>query len=125
MAARVFNEAIHRELGIENLACIVEPPTSNPSTPSPRTSSQAALRHRRSRRGQGRHADGKRAVCAGPGNPPVLVDGTSCLDNAARCVIRRGAYDNNLLCIGEKEVFVLEPFIDKFMAALEKHGACG
>lgn len=67
-------------------------------------------------------ASGKRAVCAGPGNPPVLVDGTSCLDNAAKCVVFGGAYDNNLLCIGEKEVFVLEPFADKFMAALERHG---
>jgi aldehyde dehydrogenase len=26
-AVRVFNEAIHRELGIANLACILEPPT--------------------------------------------------------------------------------------------------
>jgi len=68
-------------------------------------------------------ASGKRAVCAGPGNPPVLVDGTSCLDNAAKCVVFGAAYDNNLLCIGEKEVFVLEPFFDKFMAALEKHGS--
>lgn len=124
MAARVFNQAIHRELGIENLACIIDPPTLD---------SFAAL---------GRHelvkllcvtggpgvvkaamASGKRAVCAGPGNPPVLVDGTSCLDNAARCVIFGGAYDNNLLCIGEKEVFVLDAFADKFMAALEKNGA--
>jgi len=69
-------------------------------------------------------ASGKRAVCAGPGNPPVLVDGTSCLDNAAKCVVFGSAYDNNLLCIGEKEVFVLEPFFDKFMTLLEKHGGC-
>jgi aldehyde dehydrogenase len=68
-------------------------------------------------------ASGKRAICAGPGNPPVLVDGTSDLDRAARCVIEGAAYDNNLLCIGEKEVFVLESHFDRFMAALERHGA--
>jgi len=123
-AARVFNEAIHREVGIENLACILEPPTLESFAALARNELvkilcvtggpgvvKAAMQ------------SGKRAVCAGPGNPPVLVDGTSCLDNAARCVVLGAAYDNNLLCIGEKEVFVLEPYIDRFMAALEKHGS--
>ncbi len=123
-ATRVFNQAIHRELGIENLACIVEPPTLESFNAIAKNEYvkllcvtggpgvvKAAM------------ASGKRAVCAGPGNPPVLVDGTSCLDNAAKCVVFGAAYDNNLLCIGEKEVFVLEPFFDKFMAALEKNGA--
>lgn len=66
---------------------------------------------------------GKRAICAGPGNPPVLVDATADLERAARSVIQGGAYDNNLLCIGEKEIFVLEQVADKFMAALERAGA--
>jgi aldehyde dehydrogenase len=123
-AVRTFNQAIHRELGIENLACILEPPTLE--------SFQAMARNEHVRLlcvtgGPGvvkaAMASGKRAICAGPGNPPVLVDGTSCLDRAARCVVEGAAYDNNLLCIGEKEVFVLEPFFDRFMAALEKHGA--
>lgn len=123
-AARFFNQAIHRELGIENLACIVDPPTLE--------SFNAIAKNENVRLlcvtgGPGvvkaAMASGKRAVCAGPGNPPVLVDGTSCLDNAAKCVVFGAAYDNNLLCIGEKEVFVLEPFFDKFMAMLEKHGA--
>jgi aldehyde dehydrogenase len=123
-AARFFNQAIHRELGIENLACILEPPTLE--------SFNAIAKNEHVRLlcvtgGPGvvkaAMASGKRAVCAGPGNPPVLVDGTSCLDNAAQCVVFGAAYDNNLLCIGEKEVFVLEPFFDQFMAALETHGA--
>jgi len=41
----------------------------------------------------------------------------------ARSVIQGGAYDNNLLCIGEKEVFVLESIADKFMAEMENQGA--
>ena len=124
VAVRVFNEAIRHELGIENLACIIETPslesfdalgknelvkilcvTGGPGVVA------AAMK------------SGKRAICAGPGNPPVLVDGTSCLNNAAKCIIFGAAYDNNLLCIGEKEVFVLEPVFDKFMTAMEKHGA--
>jgi aldehyde dehydrogenase len=124
MAARVFNEAIYRELGIENLACILEPPTLESFSAIAKNEHVKILCVTG---GPGVVAaamkSGKRAICAGPGNPPVLVDGTSCLDNAAQCVVFGAAYDNNLLCIGEKEVFVLEPFFDKFMAALEKHGA--
>ena len=59
---------------------------------------------------------GKRAICAGPGNPPVLVDDTACLKRAAKAIIQGAAYDNNLLCIGEKEVFVLDNVADKLMA---------
>jgi aldehyde dehydrogenase len=124
-AARVFNEAIHRELGIENLACVIDPPTLDSFNALGKNENvrllcvtggpgvvKAAM------------ASGKRAICAGPGNPPVLVDGTGCLNRAAQCVIAGGAYDNNLLCIGEKEIFVLDSVFDKFLAALEKHGAC-
>jgi aldehyde dehydrogenase len=123
-ALRIFNQAVHRELGIENVACLVAPPTLE---------SFHAI-------GQNEHVkllcvtggpgvvkaamqSGKRAICAGPGNPPVLVDGTGCLEQAAQCVILGGAYDNNLLCIGEKQVFVLEPFFNQFMDALSRHGA--
>ena len=66
---------------------------------------------------------GKRAVCAGPGNPPVVVDETADLDNAARSIIQGASYDNNLLCIGEKEVFVVASVADKLMEALRKAGA--
>jgi aldehyde dehydrogenase len=66
---------------------------------------------------------GKRAVCAGPGNPPVLVDDTACMTRAARAIIKGAAYDNNLLCIGEKEVFALEKIAGKLMSEMENNGA--
>ena len=66
---------------------------------------------------------GKRAVCAGPGNPPVVVDETADLDHAARSIIQGASYDNNLLCIGEKEVFVVASVADKLMEAMRKAGA--
>src|ERR1019366_7320745 len=50
---------------------------------------------------------GKRVIAGGPGNPPVVVDETADLDHAARCIIDGAAFDNNLLCIGEKEVCVV------------------
>src|SRR5690606_18000029 len=52
-------------------------------------------------------ASRKRAIVAGPGNPPVLVDETADIDNAARSIIAGASFDNNLLCIGEKEVFAV------------------
>ncbi|MBU6399207.1 MAG: aldehyde dehydrogenase [Verrucomicrobia bacterium] len=123
-AVRAYNEAIFRETGIENLACIVEHPTFD--------SFKAMCAHEAVRLllvtggpgvVQAAMQTGKRAICAGPGNPPVLVDDTACLKRAARSVINGAAYDNNLLCIGEKEVFVLESVADKFMAELEHQGA--
>ena len=66
---------------------------------------------------------GKRAICAGPGNPPVFVDDTCCATRAAKAIIDGAAFDNNLLCIGEKEVFVLDHFADKLMQKMSENGA--
>ncbi len=64
-----------------------------------------------------------RAIVAGPGNPPVVVDETACLQNAARCIVRGAAYDNNLLCIGEKQVFVVESVFDALVEQFKKNKA--
>ncbi len=66
---------------------------------------------------------GKRVIAAGPGNPPVVVDETADLDSAAKAIIKGGAFDNNLLCIGEKEVFVVASVADNFKAAMKRAGA--
>lgn len=121
---RRFNEAISRDLGIDNLICVIAEPTLE--------SANALFKHR------GVHmicvtggpavaraamASGKKAVVAGPGNPPVVVDETADLDNAARSIIAGAAYDNNLLCIAEKEVFCTAAAFDGLMAAMERAGA--
>ena len=124
LAVRTYNEAIQAALGIENLVCTVEKPTLE--------SFDALTKNEFVRLlcvtgGPGvvnaAMKSGKRAICAGPGNPPVLVDGTGCLKKAARDVIQGGAFDNNLLCIGEKQVFVLEPYFEKFIEGLKTAGA--
>lgn len=121
---RRFNEAIHAAIGIDNLICVIAEPTLESAnalfanrnvslicvTGGPAVA-RAALN------------SGKRAIVAGPGNPPVVVDETADLDNAARCIIQGGAYDNNLLCIAEKEVFVVESVFDEMMAAMRRAGA--
>jgi aldehyde dehydrogenase len=66
---------------------------------------------------------GKRVIAGGPGNPPVVVDDPCDLELAARAIIEGAAFDNNLLCIGEKEVFVVASVADAFIAAMRKAGA--
>jgi len=65
----------------------------------------------------------KKVVAAGPGNPPVLVDETADLKKAAEYIIRGSSFDNNILCIAEKEVFVVESVFDKFMQEMDRAGA--
>ncbi len=65
---------------------------------------------------------GKRVIAGGPGNPPVVVDETADLDRAARCIIDGASFDNNLLCIGEKEVFVVASVADRFVDAMRRAG---
>ncbi len=65
----------------------------------------------------------KRAVCAGPGNPPVVVDETADLAKAAADTVDGSGFDNNILCIGEKEVFVVQSIADEFIRQLQHH-AC-
>jgi len=121
---RRFNEAIRSEIGIDNLICLICEPTLE--------TAQQLFKHRRialicvtGGPAVARAAlnSGKRAVVAGPGNPPVVVDETADLDLAARCIIQGAAYDNNLLCIAEKEVFVVNSVFDSMMAAMERAGA--
>ncbi|MDW8310519.1 MAG: aldehyde dehydrogenase EutE [Verrucomicrobiales bacterium] len=123
-AVRAYNEAIYRETGIENIACIIEHPTLDSFNAICRNE---AVRLLLVTGGPGvvkaAMQTGKRAICAGPGNPPVLVDDTCCLKRAARAIIQGAAYDNNLLCIGEKEVFALDSVADRLMAEMEQHGA--
>jgi aldehyde dehydrogenase len=66
---------------------------------------------------------GKRVIAAGPGNPPVVVDETACPHAAAAATIEGAAFDNNLLCIGEKEVFVVASKADAFVGAMREKGA--
>ncbi|MCK5737954.1 aldehyde dehydrogenase, partial [bacterium] len=66
---------------------------------------------------------GKKVIAAGPGNPPVLVDETANLQEAAERIIEGAAFDNNLLCIAEKEIFVVDSVFDQFMQAMANAGA--
>jgi propionaldehyde dehydrogenase len=64
-----------------------------------------------------------RAIVAGPGNPPVIVDETADLTNAADSVYTGATFDNNMPCVCEKECFVLSQIYDQFMQAIQQRGA--
>jgi len=124
IAIRAYNEAIFQETGISDLLTTVVKPTLD--------TFDAMCKHPKVRLlcvtggpavVNAAMKTGKRAICAGPGNPPVVVDETADLDVAAKAIIQGASYDNNLLCIGEKEVFVVDSVADKLISALKKAGA--
>ncbi len=65
---------------------------------------------------------GKRAVCAGPGNPPVVVDETADIEQAGRDVVIGGSFDNNLVCVTEKTCIVVERVANDLVEAMTRHG---
>lgn len=67
-------------------------------------------------------SSGKKAIGAGAGNPPVIVDDTADIDKAAKDIIDGCTFDNNLPCIAEKEVFVFENVADRLIAGMLKNG---
>jgi acyl-CoA reductase-like NAD-dependent aldehyde dehydrogenase len=66
---------------------------------------------------------GKRAIAAGPGNPPAVVDETAHVARAARDIVDGASLDNNIVCIVEKEVFVVAKVADQLKKEMLKHGA--
>ena len=66
---------------------------------------------------------GKRAICAGPGNPPVVVDATADLDHAARSIVAGASFDNNIVCVDEKEVIALDSIADELVQRMGQNGA--
>jgi acyl-CoA reductase-like NAD-dependent aldehyde dehydrogenase len=65
---------------------------------------------------------GKRAIGAGPGNPPVVVDETAQLDVAARGIIEGASIDNNIICTAEKEICAVSKVAEPLKAELARLG---
>lgn len=66
---------------------------------------------------------GKRCIAAGPGNPPVVVDATANIRQAANDIVRGAHYDNCILCIAEKEILVEASVADELIDNMVKEGA--
>jgi acyl-CoA reductase-like NAD-dependent aldehyde dehydrogenase len=123
-AVALLNRAIVAAGGPPNVVtCLAEPTIE---------SAQALMRHRDVRllvvTGGGAvvkaaMSSGKRAICAGPGNPPVVVDETADLAKAARDIVLGASTDNNIICTDEKEVICVASVADGLIEAMTASGA--
>ena len=68
-------------------------------------------------------SSGKKAIGAGAGNPPVIVDDTADVYKAAKDIVDGSSFDNNLPCIAEKECFAFRNIADILISEMQKHGA--
>jgi acyl-CoA reductase-like NAD-dependent aldehyde dehydrogenase len=66
---------------------------------------------------------GKRAICAGPGNPPSVVDPSADITKAGRDLVMGHSFDNNVICVDEKEVIVVDSVAEALKASMKKAGA--
>ncbi len=66
---------------------------------------------------------GKKVIAAGPGNPPVVVDETATIPKAARDIVNGASFDNNIVCVVEKEIIAVERIADALKAEMKKAGA--
>ncbi|MFV0518185.1 MAG: aldehyde dehydrogenase family protein [Aminipila sp.] len=68
-------------------------------------------------------SSGKKAIGAGAGNPPVVVDETADIEKAAEDIVNGCSFDNNLPCIAEKEVIAVDSIADYLIFNMKKSGA--
>jgi propionaldehyde dehydrogenase len=120
----LLNEAIRAAGGPQNVLCAVAEPTIESAGALMRNAGvnilvvtggpgvvKAAM------------ASGKKAICAGPGNPPCVVDATADLVKAGRDIVAGASFDNNVVCICEKEVLAVESIADRLKQEMRANGA--
>ena len=61
-----------------------------------------------------------KTIAAGPGNPPVVVDETAIFPKCVEDIVFGASFDNNVLCIAEKEVIVVEAAKARFLECLRR-----
>lgn len=66
---------------------------------------------------------GKKSICAGPGNPPSVVDETADLEQAARDLVMGASLDNNIICTDEKEIVCVSIVADRLKELMGRAGA--
>jgi acyl-CoA reductase-like NAD-dependent aldehyde dehydrogenase len=121
---QLLNEAIVGAGGPPNLMCALAEPTID--------SAQALMKHKNVRLlvvtggpavVRAAMNSGKRAIAAGPGNPPAVVDETAHIDQAGKHIVEGASLDNNIVCIVEKEVFAVASIADRLKRAMVDAGA--
>lgn len=118
-----LNEAIVAAGGVPNLITTLGAPSIE--------SAQALMKHKGARLivvtggpavVKAAMTSGKRAIAAGPGNPPAVVDETAHIAQAAKDIVNGASLDNNIVCIVEKEVFAVASIADQLKAEMQRAG---
>ena len=65
----------------------------------------------------------KRAITAGPGNPPAVVDETADVEKAGADIVLGASFDNNIVCTDEKETIAVASIADRLVRSMAEHGA--
>ena len=66
-------------------------------------------------------SSGKKAIGAGAGNPPAVVDETADIEHAAKCIVDGASFDNNLPCTAEKEIIAVDSIADMLKFCMIKY----
>jgi len=120
----VINAAIVEAGGPENLVTAVKVPTI--------ASAQALMKHPDVRLlvvtggpavVKAAMNSGKKVIAGGPGNPPVVVDETADIKQAARDIVAGASFDNNVVCVLEKEIIAVDSIVDELKVEMKHCGA--
>ena len=64
----------------------------------------------------------KKAITAGPGNPPAVVDQTADIEKAGRDIVLGASFDNNVICTDEKTTIVVDTVADRLVQSMVSAG---
>jgi len=121
----LLNKAILEAGGPPNILCAIANPTID--------SAQALMKHPKVRLlvVTGGPAvvktamnSGKKVIAAGPGNPPCVIDETADLVKAGQDVVNGASFDNNIVCVCEKEILAVSKIVERLKEEMIKNGAC-
>lgn len=120
----LINQAIVKAGGPPNVLCAISNPTID--------SAQTLMKHPKIRLlvvtggpavvKAAMNSD-KKVIAAGPGNPPCVVDETADLVKAGKDIVNGAGFDNNIVCICEKEILAVSQIADKLKEEMIKNGA--
>ena len=120
----LINQTIVKDGGPQNVLCSVENPTID--------SARSLMKHPKIKLlvVTGGPAvvktamdSGKKVIAAGPGNPPCVVGQTADLEKAGRDIVNGAGFDNNIVCLCEKEILAVSQIADKLKEEMKKNGA--
>ncbi|WP_420223055.1 aldehyde dehydrogenase family protein [Pediococcus acidilactici] len=119
-----LNELVYEATGMKNLVVSIEEPSiesvqemiQHPDIAMLSITGGPAVVHQAL-------VSGKKAVGAGAGNPPAIVDATANVALAAHNIVDSASFDNNILCTAEKEVVVESSVKDELIKKMQEEGA--